>query len=80
MQKKVVSVRAVVARINRELSAEGVQLKRCRPDSVMLEDYGRWYTVRTGGIDSGVVGTHHNLEDLDRGYGCLKSYEELESE
>ena len=75
MQKKVVSVRALVGRLNRTLKEEGVTLKKNRPNSVQPE-LGDWYTVN----EHGVLDVDLNLEKVARGYGCLKTFEELEKE
>lgn len=77
MNKKTVSINAVRDRLKRYLlKHESVELKKCRHDSPFLADYGEWYTVR----EDGIADTHLDLEKVARGYGVLKTFEELEQE
>lgn len=79
MQKKMVSVRAVVGRIQRALDAqaeagESVTLKKNRLN--VQPELGKWYTVNR----FGVLEIDIELAEFASRVGVLKSFEEIEQE
>ncbi len=70
-----VSVRALLARVNRKLAHEYLVLKRCRSDAKFYTELGDFYAVsiRTNYVDA----THVDLETWAKEIGVLKPYEEL---
>lgn len=72
--KKLISERALLARINRALSGE--ILKKCRIDSRQWSSLGDYYTVDLN--SNAVIHTDIDLEAYGRELGCLEEYEELD--
>lgn len=82
-QKRQVSERALVARINRKLAKSNQQLRRIRvtwDGSKMYVDsnLGRYYLVNEE--KNYVVRTHVDVEALGQEVGVLKGWEQLASE
>jgi hypothetical protein len=72
-----VSVKALVARINRKLKPDDEKLHRSRSPRMVI-DVGEYYVVRWP--VGGVVLDHLDLEDYARELGVLQPYEELREE
>lgn len=74
--KVVVSERALLARLNRKLAHEGLQIKKCRMNSRFYHDLGDYYIIdiRLNFIKSKDV----DLKRLGKSENVLAGYEELE--
>ncbi len=75
-QKVIVSERALVARINRKIKGEELQLKKCREGSRGFSTLGEYYTVdfsRNTVSDSQI-----DLSDYAKKLGVLADHEVLE--
>ncbi|MGA2446769.1 MAG: hypothetical protein ABSG50_15245 [Opitutaceae bacterium] len=70
-----VSARAVLARVNRQLAAEGSVLKRCRQDSRSHDQFGDYYMVNLNSND--IFKMHCELEEEARELGVLGEWEVL---
>lgn len=70
-----VSERALIARLNRKLAQECLQVKKCRVDSRDYFNLGDYYVIdlRANFINSQNV----DLTVLAKEYGVLAGYEEL---
>ena len=76
--KKVsVSVRALLGRVNRKMSYQGIVVRRCRSSSKWYNELGEFYGCdhHTDFIDKRWL--HIDLEELGRDLGVLKPYEKL---
>jgi hypothetical protein len=77
--KKVpVSERAILARINRKISVESRQIKKCRQDSNGFDHLGHYYEVNLH--TNTVTDRHVDLERLAKSEGVLKDYETVDFE
>lgn len=70
-----VSARAVLARVNRKLAAEGSVLKRCRQSSRNYDDLGDYYMVNLN--SDGIFKVQCELEEEARELGVLGEWEVL---
>ena len=70
-----VSARAVLARVNRQLAAEGSVLKRCRQDSRRHSQLGDYYMVNMN--SNGIFKMQCELEEEARELGVLGEWEVL---
>jgi hypothetical protein len=70
-----ISERALVARIQRKLKADGQQLRKCRHDTAGYNQLGQFFIVDQ--FDA-IVSTHHELATLGKELNVLKPYEKLE--
>jgi hypothetical protein len=72
--KQPVSVRALVARINRRLANEGERVLTCREASRWFQDCGRYYVVNDR---DNILATDIDLEAYGRETGALRAWEQL---
>jgi hypothetical protein len=70
-----VSARAVLARVNRKLAAEGSMLRRCRQDSRNYDQLGDYYMVNLN--SNGIFKMQCELEEEARELGVLGEWEVL---
>jgi len=74
--KRIITHRALLARINRALKAKAQQVKRSRKDGRDFAALGAYYVV-----SGGAVTAHHlDLAEYGRKLGLLADYEILEKE
>jgi hypothetical protein len=73
--KVTVSARAVLARVNRKLAAEGSVLRRCRQGSHNHDDLGDYYMVNLN--TNGIFKVQCELEEEARELGVLGEWEVL---
>jgi hypothetical protein len=71
-----VSARAILARVNRKLAAEGSMLKRCRQDSRNHDELGDYYMVNLN--SNGIFKVQCELEEEARELGVLGEWEVLD--
>lgn len=77
--KKMVSERAVLARLNRKLAKEQQKVCTTKEDSRGFGETGRYYVVDLNRNTIVIKGLHYDgLERLAKEEGCLKEYEALE--
>ncbi len=74
MVKKMVTMRALLQRINRALEKEGEQLKTLRGDAELAE-LGRYYVVDYN--TNTITAQHVDPEAWGRELGVLKAYEQV---
>ena len=74
-RKVPVSVRVVLARVNRKLAVEGSVLRRCRQDSRNHDQLGDYYMVNLN--SNGIFKTQCELEEEARELGVLGEWEVL---
>jgi hypothetical protein len=71
-----VSERALLARLNRKLASEGLQIKKCRVDTSGHAELGDYYAVD---VNRNVVDCKHvDLEIWGRKEKVLADYEQLQ--
>ena len=70
-----VSVRALLARVNRKLAHEYLVLKRCKSDSRWYNELGDFYAVSIS--RNHFDAQHVELEKWAKELGVLKPYEKL---
>ncbi len=70
-----VSVRAILARVNRKLAAEGSALRRCRQGSHNYDELGDYYMVNLN--SSSICKVQCELEEEARELGVLGEWEVL---
>jgi hypothetical protein len=70
-----VALRALLARVNRQLRKDEQTLFRCRADSTWHDDLGDFYIVDTRG--NSIFAKHVDLTALAKEKGQLKDFEVL---
>ena len=76
MDAKIITVRALLQRINRRLNKDFERVYKLRsPRPPYMETYGDYYRVDLQ--INGVVDTDVDLEDLGRELGVMKAWEKL---
>ena len=76
-QKVKVSERALLARVNRQLQKESMQLRKCKKDSSGYDELGDYFQVD---LSSGVlVANHVDLSSIANKLEVLADYEILDS-
>lgn len=75
-EKVKVSERALMARINRKIKPDELQLKKCREDARGYDYLGEFYTIDFS--NNTVDDTHIDLTAYAKELGVLAGHEELE--
>ena len=73
---KLVTRRALLLRIERQLKTENKKLKKCRADALDFAEIGPYFVICNGRITASKL----DLEEYARKIGVLDWFEKLESE